>query len=89
MALIGLPFYVCPSQSFDLQVRFALAFFTKKREFPSREEMFADLEKDKENRRKKGLTNRLAHAMGDKQVSHITNAIALVAYDSSCKEIKN
>ncbi|XP_011209077.2 uncharacterized protein LOC105230162 [Bactrocera dorsalis] len=70
MALIGLPFYVCPSQSFDLQVRFALAFFTKKREFPSREEMFADLEKDKENRRKKGLTNRLAHAMGDKQYDY-------------------
>lgn len=89
MALIGLPFYVCPSQSFDLQVRFALAFFTKKREFPSREEMFADLEKDKEQRRKKGLTNRLAHAMGDKQVSHIFNIITIWEYDYSSYEIIN
>lgn len=70
MALIGLPFYVCPSQTADLQVRFALTYFTKKREFPSREEMFADLEKEIEQRRKKGLTNRQAHAMGDKQYNY-------------------
>lgn len=69
MAIIGLPFLVLPTQCFDLQIRFALKFFSNEMEFPSKEEMMEDLRKDMEERKENGLKEYEAHKMGPKQVS--------------------
>ena len=67
MTVIGLPFLVCPTQLFDLQVRFALKFYSGQKELPSKEEMLADTEKDMEERWAKGFTKRQAHMMGKQE----------------------
>lgn len=69
MALIGLPFYVCASQMFDLQVRFVIKYFTGERQLPTKEEMLDDTLQDMERRWKKGYKKRQAHMMGSDQVS--------------------
>lgn len=69
MAFIGLPFNVIPTQIFDMQVRFTLKFYTGQIEFPTREEMLAELEKEQGERWECGFVNRKkAHQMGERQV---------------------
>lgn len=64
MALIGLPFYVCPFQMFDLQIRFCLTFMTRRKELPQKEEMLNDSKCEMRCRWKQGLTRNKAHALG-------------------------
>lgn len=68
MALIGLPFYVCASQMFDLQVRFVMKFFSGKKPMPSKKEMLRDTEIEMQKRWDKGYKKRQAHMMGKDQV---------------------
>ncbi|KAJ6633701.1 Flavin-containing monooxygenase FMO GS-OX3 [Pseudolycoriella hygida] len=67
MALIGLPYYVCASQMFDLQVRFCMKFMSGELQMPSREQMIEDTEKDMQIRLEKGYKKRQAHMMGTEQ----------------------
>lgn len=67
MALIGLPFYVCASQMFDLQVRFCIKFISGQKELPSREEMLTQTKKEMDERWAKGYKRRQAHMMGPEQ----------------------
>lgn len=68
MAVIGLPFLVLPTQSFDLQIRFVLKYFSKEMDLPTKEEMMADLKRDIKERTESGLKKCEAHKMGPKQV---------------------
>uniref|UniRef100_A0A1I8P925 Flavin-containing monooxygenase n=1 Tax=Stomoxys calcitrans TaxID=35570 RepID=A0A1I8P925_STOCA len=67
MAIIGLPFMVLPTQCFDLQVRFVLKFFSNEQKLPTQEEMMDALHEDMQERKERGLTERDAHKMGEKQ----------------------
>lgn len=69
MAFIGIPFYACVSQMFDLQVRFALKFFSGKKALPSQKEMMEDTDREMQERWKRGYKKRQAHMMGADQVS--------------------
>jgi len=70
MAFVGLPFNVIPTHIFDMQVRFTLKFFTGQREFPSREQMIAELEQEIGERWGCGVHNhKKAHQMGERQVN--------------------
>ncbi|CRK97654.1 CLUMA_CG011039, isoform A [Clunio marinus] len=64
MGIIGLPNYVCPNQMFDLQIRFCLTFMTGRKTLPTKEEMFEDTERDRNERKIKGLDNSKGHYMG-------------------------
>lgn len=68
MALIGLPFYVCASQMFDLQVRFVMKFLSGEKPWPTKAEMLKDTEEEMQKRWSKGLKRRQAHMMGTDQV---------------------
>ncbi|KAM7345500.1 flavin-containing monooxygenase 2 [Cochliomyia hominivorax] len=70
MAIIGLPFLVLPTQCFDLQIRFALKFFSNQLEFPSKEEMYDELKSDLEERKERGLKPCEAHKMEPKQYEY-------------------
>lgn len=72
MALIGLPFYVCASQMFDLQVRFVMTFLSGRKPWPSKDEMLKDTETEMAKRWARGYKKRQAHMMGTDQVTHIT-----------------
>lgn len=47
LAIIGLPNFICPNQMFDIQTRFCLKFISGELKFPSRAEMFEDLDNDR------------------------------------------
>ncbi|CAO1415183.1 unnamed protein product [Diamesa tonsa] len=64
MGFIGLPFYVCATQMFDLQVRFCLKFMTGLIKLPSKAEMIEDTEQDMKERWDRGLKKHQAHMMG-------------------------
>ncbi|XP_075165418.1 flavin-containing monooxygenase 2 isoform X2 [Haematobia irritans] len=70
MAFIGLPFLILPTQCFDLQVRFALKFFTNKEKLPSQKKMLDALNDDMLERRQRGLDERNAHKMAEKQFDY-------------------
>ncbi|XP_053685824.1 senecionine N-oxygenase-like [Sabethes cyaneus] len=71
MALLGIPFYVCPTQMMDLQARFCVQFFTGRKTFPSGEEMLNDTAADVEERRRRGLQKKSMHKLeGDLQIRY-------------------
>ncbi|XP_037951346.1 senecionine N-oxygenase-like [Teleopsis dalmanni] len=70
MALIGIPTNVIPLQLYDLQVRFALQYFTYTKELPSAEEMLREVEETYEKRLQGGLTERQSHQMGELQYDY-------------------
>lgn len=49
-------------------MRFALKYFTNKSPLLSQDEMMDELRRDLEDRKERGLTEREAHKMGEKQV---------------------
>jgi dimethylaniline monooxygenase (N-oxide forming) len=67
LGFIGLPFYVCASQMFDLQSRFFLTFLTGQKRLPSKDEMVKDCENEMNQRWQKGLRKHQAHVMGEDQ----------------------
>lgn len=70
MALIGLPFYVCASQMFDLQVRFVMKYLSGQIPWPTKEYMIKDTEQEMAKRWSRGYKKRQAHMMGTDQVIH-------------------
>ncbi|XP_070493552.1 senecionine N-oxygenase [Chironomus tepperi] len=67
LGFIGLPFYVCATQMFDLQARFCLKFINKEKELPSKEEMMQDFRDEMNKRTTKGLKKHQFHMMGPEQ----------------------
>lgn len=67
LGFIGLPFYVCATQMFDLQARFTLTFMTGRKQLPPRDEMLDDHEKEMNERWSKGYRKHQAHLMGPDQ----------------------
>ncbi|XP_076659167.1 senecionine N-oxygenase [Halictus rubicundus] len=67
LALIGLPFYVCAFNMFDLQVRFVLKFWNGQRDFPSKADMLREEKEELEKKLKKGLEKRHFHMLGHDQ----------------------
>ncbi|XP_058446206.1 senecionine N-oxygenase-like [Malaya genurostris] len=63
MALIGIPFSVCPTQMMDLQARFCLKFFTGNLLLPAEDEMLRDMEVDVEERRNRGMPKKFMHKL--------------------------
>ncbi|XP_068148263.1 senecionine N-oxygenase [Drosophila tropicalis] len=83
MAFIGLPFNVIPATVFDMQVRFSLKFYTGKVEFPSKEEMLANLEKETGERWDCGYYNRKkAHQMGERQFEYYNDLTRIAGIDN-------
>lgn len=67
LGFVGLPFYVCATQMFDLQSRFFLTFASNRKLLPTKQEMLEDQKIDMEERRRRGLRNHQAHLMGELQ----------------------
>ncbi|XP_076668717.1 senecionine N-oxygenase-like [Andrena cerasifolii] len=67
LALIGLPFYVCAFDMFDLQVRFVLKFWYGKKDLPSKADMLRQEREELVKREKEGLQKKHFHMMGPKQ----------------------
>jgi dimethylaniline monooxygenase (N-oxide forming) len=67
LAFIGLPFYVCATQMFDLQARFCLTFMTGRKKLPSRQKMMREHEREMNERWSKGYKKHQAHMMGFEQ----------------------
>jgi dimethylaniline monooxygenase (N-oxide forming) len=67
LGFIGLPFYVCATQMFDLQARFCLKFMTNQKKLPSKDEMMNDFNDEIKERVKKGLKKHQLHMMGPDQ----------------------
>lgn len=82
MAFIGLPFYVCATQMFDLQVRFYVKFLSGQRELPTREEMLADTEQEMQERWDRGYKRRQAHMMGPEQGKYYEDLSSLADIDA-------
>lgn len=64
LGIIGLPFYVCPFQMFDLQVRFCLTFMTGRKELPAKQFMIDDTKREMEGRWQQGMPKKKAHSLG-------------------------
>jgi thioredoxin reductase len=67
LGFIGIPFYVCASQMFDLQARFCLKFMTGQKQLPLKQEMLEEYEGDMNERWARGLKIHQAHLMGQDQ----------------------
>ena len=70
LAFIGLPYYVCASQMFDLQARFVIKFYSGGKKLPTQKEMLDDTEQEMEKRWKRGYKKRQAHMMGPDQCNY-------------------
>ncbi|XP_019892627.1 flavin-containing monooxygenase 3 isoform X3 [Musca domestica] len=81
MAIIGIPYLVLPTQCFDLQVRFALKYFVNEKELPSTEEMMEELRRDMKERKERGLSERDAHQMGEKQFDYYKELAAVAGHN--------
>lgn len=64
MAIIGVNHLIVPNQTFDIQVRFFLTFFTGKKQMPSKSVMMDDLEADLKWRRDRGFPTKKFHHLG-------------------------
>ncbi|CAL7946422.1 unnamed protein product [Xylocopa violacea] len=67
LALVGLPFYVCAFNMFDLQVRFVLQYWSGKKDFPSKADMLQEEADELRRRQEEGLQKRHFHMMGYNQ----------------------
>lgn len=67
LAFIGLPFYVCAFSMFDLQVRFTLKYWRKEKQLPSKAEMLAEENREREEKLSLGFRTKQFHQMGPKQ----------------------
>lgn len=67
LGFIGLPYYVCAFQMFDLQARFCLTFMTGRKDLPSQNEMLQDFQREMNERWSKGFKKHQAHLMGHDQ----------------------
>lgn len=70
MAVIGLPIYNCPFQTFDLQIRFCLTFMTRRKVLPSKDEMMSITEREMYELWQRGVDKRKAHALGERQEAY-------------------
>lgn len=81
MAFIGLPFYVCASQMFDLQTRFIVKFLSGAKELPSKEDMLRETEEEMQERWDKGYKKRQAHMMGPEQGKYYESLARIAEID--------
>lgn len=86
MAFIGLPFYVCATQMFDLQTRFFMKFLSGAKEFPSKEDMLRETEEEMQERWDKGYKKHHAHMMGPEQGKYY-ESMARIAEIESIKPV--
>jgi dimethylaniline monooxygenase (N-oxide forming) len=61
LAIIGLPYPTLTMPLYDLQIRFALQYWTKRKSLPSKEEMLDETNRDIEERKSKGLGDTKTH----------------------------
>jgi dimethylaniline monooxygenase (N-oxide forming) len=76
LGFIGLPFYVCALQMFDLQARFCLTFMTRSKDLPPKDEMLNDHNRDMNERWAKGMKTSQAHLMGHEQHKYYADLAA-------------
>ncbi|CAH0397736.1 unnamed protein product [Chilo suppressalis] len=76
MCFIGIPNYVCAFSMFDFQVRYFVRFIRGKFSLPTREQMQAHTQQEKEERAARGYTRRQAHFMGREQEQYFTSLAA-------------
>lgn len=86
LGFIGLPYYVCANQMFDLQARFCLRFITQQKYLPSEKEMLKDFENEMNKRWSRGLKKYQAHMMGSDQNNYY-NDLATTADISPLKPV--
>ncbi|KZC12907.1 PREDICTED: senecionine N-oxygenase-like [Dufourea novaeangliae] len=67
MVLIGLPYYVCAFNMFDLQVRFILKYWFGKKAFPPKANMLREENEELARKLKEGFQKRHFHLMGYEQ----------------------
>lgn len=90
MGIIGLANLICPNQVFDVQVRFCLTLMTDRKKLPSKEEMLADMRKEKSKRKEAGLVNKKAHFMGPVlQAAYLDDLAAIAEIDPIKPVISN
>lgn len=77
LAFVGLPFYVCATQMFDLQARFCLKFMTGQKKLPSKCEMMEVFEEEMSERWQRGLRKHQAHMMGPDQHRYYQDIAAI------------
>lgn len=77
LGFIGLPFYVCASQMFDLQSRFFLTYLTDQKRLPLKEDMIRDCMNEMNQRWQKGLKKHQAHVMGEDQGNYYDELAAV------------
>jgi dimethylaniline monooxygenase (N-oxide forming) len=70
MCFIGIPYYVCAFQMFDVQARFYCQYLNGTMSLPSKDMMRKDTEEDIEKRKAKGYSPRQVHLMGTEQQSY-------------------
>lgn len=76
LGFIGLPFYVCATQMFDLQARFTLTFMTGRKRLLPRDQMLDDYKAEMNERWSKGLGRHQAHLMGPEQNKYYNDLAA-------------
>lgn len=67
MTFIGLPYYVCAAQMFDLQARFCLKYYSGEKTLPTKQEMLADMHEQMKQKWMQGFRKCQAHMMGPAQ----------------------
>lgn len=67
MAFIGIPYTVCTTQMYDLQVRFAMQYITGAKKLPSTSEMLTDMRAVTQIHWNKGYPKRNTHFLGPEQ----------------------
>ena len=78
MSFIGLGLKICPFPQFSLQAQCIVAVLSERKKLPAEEEMNADEEKDYREKLSRGLLEKHAHVLGDKQWDY-DNTIAELA----------
>ncbi|XP_067633170.1 senecionine N-oxygenase-like [Eurosta solidaginis] len=72
MAFVGLKFLVFPALM-DLEVRFALEYFSKRKTLPSRDEMLQETDEELAERKANGLQKRLTHEINGLKYDYYEN----------------
>ena len=77
LSFVGLPWRVAPFPLFHYQTNFIASILSGEKTLPSPEEMLSDLQKDREERREKGLPEKYAQMMGEMQWEYCSTIASL------------
>ncbi|XP_044263463.1 senecionine N-oxygenase-like [Tribolium madens] len=70
MCFIGIPYYVCAFQMFDIQARFYCQYLNGSMSLPTKELMYKDTEEDIIKRKNKGYSEKQMHLLGHEQQTY-------------------